>query len=130
MKRLCLIGVILLLALPCLAWGGDIDGIWSLPDGGAVMMRENGGTVIALQVSLPLLSEGYANCVLQGTQVGNSIILSNLPSVDYDFCGFAVGLTITLTSPTTGTLHVDFCKPTIVDCFFDSGLSLSMEKIF
>jgi hypothetical protein len=123
-------GVIFLLALPCFAWGGDIDGIWLMPDGGAIMMRENGGAVIAMQVSLPLLSEGYANCVLAGTQVGNSIILSNFTSGDYDFCGFAVGLTITLTSPTTGTLRVDSCEPTIVDCFFDRGLSFNMEKIF
>jgi len=131
MRRSCLIGVIVLLTLPCFAWGEDINGIWLMPDGGAVMMRENGGTVIAMSVSIPSFGERYDYCVLSGSLVGKILTLSDFTYQNDNLCGVSIGLTMMLTSPTTGTVSIDYCRPALASsCEFPAGASFEMEKIF
>ena len=41
---------------------------------GAIMVRENNGTVIAVSLNLAQYGTAYDYCVLSGTQEGNHII--------------------------------------------------------
>jgi hypothetical protein len=130
MKKSILAVLILLLVFPCVAWAGDIDGLWWNPDMGpsaAVMVRENGASVIAVELSLSEWSSRYSYCALAGTQIGNTVYLQNTP-----YCGVDIDLTMTITSPTTAIVKVNHCSPEYsgLYCIFPSGVRFNVEKAF
>ena len=128
-KGILVAGILVLLLTSSTVMAGDIDGIWINPNLGlsaAVMVRENGGTVYAIQASLAQYGEQFDYCVLAGTQEGNTIILQNM-----SFCPVDIILIMTLTSPTTAAVIVDSCAPRLVPfCIFPSGASFTMVKAF
>jgi hypothetical protein len=130
-KGILVAGILVLLLTSSTVMAGDIDGIWLSPDlglTGAVMVRENGGTVVAIAASLAEFGKGYDYSVLIGSQTDNTISLQ-----DYDdLCGVSISVTMTLTSPTTAIVKVNHCSPKFAYlwCFFPSGVSFDVEKIF
>ena len=129
MKKL-VIGLVLFLfvfaASP--AFAGEIDGIWTLllPDGtlGTVLMvRENGGTVIAAALDLGMNDwEAYVGS-LDGTTVQLTGVLTR-----WDI----VGITVTFSSATSATGTITSCTPTAAAQCQDVvvGATFTMEKIF
>jgi hypothetical protein len=126
-KKAILIALLFMLVLPSLVWAGDIDGIWwdpALGLSGLVMVRENGGTVIASEMNLLQFGEPYDYCVLIGSQNGNTISFQNTA-----YCGVQINLTMTLTSATAASVYVNRCTP-IYSCIFPSGVSFNVVKGF
>lgn len=135
MKRSALIGLVFILMVPCSVWAGDIDGIWLSPEmgstGAAIMVRENGGKVIAVALNLAGFGEKYDTCVLSGQLMGNTISVQDFKYGYETLCGVSMSATITLTSPMTATLHINYCHPTFADyCIFPSGVSFNIQKVF
>jgi hypothetical protein len=129
MKKIVLLTIFFLLAFSSLVIAGDIDGLWWMPDMGsseALMMRENGSMVVALEFKLEPFG-ATDGCALLGTQTGNIISLQ-----DTDFCAVSITATMTLTSPTTATVKIHNCTPKLFGwhCIFPSGVSFNIEKLF
>ncbi len=134
MKRSVLIGLVFILALPCFALAGEIDGIWwspvlglNGPSSGVFMVRENSGTVIVASLSLGSFGDGYDYCALIGTQIGNIV-----PLLDSPYCAVSINATMTLTSPTSGIMRINFCQPKFAfsECIIPSEVNLEVQKIF
>jgi hypothetical protein len=78
-------------------------------------------------LSLLQFGEPYDYCALSGTQMGNTINLQDISS----YCGVDINATMTLTSPTTAMVKVNYCHPTFAySCVFPSGVSFNIEKAF
>ena len=130
MKRLVLIGLMFVLVLPCFAWGGDIDGLWWNPEfgtGGALMMRENAGTVLIISLNLAQYGTAQGYDAFIGSKSGNIITVE-----DTYFSTVDLNATVTLTSTSTAIVKMNRCSPKYYGyfCPFPTGVTFNIEKAF
>ncbi len=126
MKNSVLIAVVLVLALPCFASAGALDGLWFSPDisSFAFMFRENFTSVVMVALYLPVMGDDFYYCAVSGMDG----IVINFESLD--FCGLDISWTMTLISETSATMKTNHCFSRYGGwpCVFPS--SFTIEKAF
>lgn len=120
MKKSVLIGLALVLVLPCFAWAGALDGVWWSPEMGtsvAFMIYENSLEVFVAALDIATGDAHY--CALSGTQ-GVEITLQSM----LDLCGGDINATMTLISETSATVKINHCSS------YSSSLRCNMPSNF
>lgn len=130
MKKLLLISLLLVASLFVAgpAFAGEIDGIWALllPDGtleSVLMIRENGGTIIAATLDLDMDNWEALAGPFDGTTAQLTGVLTR-----WDILGVAV----TFSSATSATGTITSCTPTATAQCQDVpvGTTFTLAKLF
>ncbi len=126
MKKSVLIGLAFVLILPCFAWAGALDGVWSSPEIGtsvAFMIHESSLEVFV--VALDLTSGDFHYCALSGID-GAEITLQSM----LDLCGGYINATMTLISETSATVKINYCSPYSSSLRCNVPSNFSINKLF